>query len=125
MLQFSLEIVEAVDQLSKRKKESFLSAWEVPLLQLERSFENFSNLSEALFPHAFLFWSPLAKPPKNWQEIMKDRADQEYFNRMRSLLENRQFLATLEVKFADKLHNLRTSDSESITRIENIIQETE
>lgn len=104
MISFAESIVEAVEMLSKKRKEDYLWAWEKPLLAFENAMEN--AVDAASMP--FLWWSPLAKPPKVWNRLMKDRADGEYFARFEFALSNRLFIAVLYDKLADRLHNLRT-----------------
>lgn len=104
MTSFAESIVEAVEMLSKKRKEDYLWAWEKPLLAFENAMEG--AVDAAAMP--FLWWSPLAKPPKVWNRLMKDRADGEYFARFEFALSNRLFIAILYDKLADRLHNLRT-----------------
>jgi len=103
MISFAESIVEAVEMLSKKRKEDYLWAWEKPLLAFENAMTDVTNLAPA-----FLWWSPLATPPKVWSGLMKDRADDEYFSRFEFVLSNRLFIAVLYDKLADRLHNLRT-----------------
>lgn len=103
MISFAESIVEAVTMLSKKRKEDYLWAWEKPLLAFEDAMSDVTMLSPA-----FLWWSPLATPPKVWSKLMKDRADDEYFSRFEFVLSNRLFIAVLYDKLADRLHNLRT-----------------
>lgn len=103
MISFAESIVEAVDMLSKKRKESYLWAWEKPFHAFESAINDVS-----VFAPAFLWWSPLAQPPKVWSKLMSDRADDEYFSRFEFVLSNRLFIAVLYDKLADRLHNLRT-----------------
>lgn len=119
MLRFCKEIVEAVDLLSKKKKEAYLTAWEAPFYQFEK---NFAALSGSV-PN-FFWWSPSIRPPTAWSQELKRRAETDYHERMRSLLEDRLFFAVLQVKLADRYHNLLTSYAESSDRIEKIIEST-
>lgn len=104
MISFAESIVEAVEMLSKKRKEEFVWAWEKPLLAFENAMENAVDVASM----PFLWWSPLAKPPKVWNRLVKDRADGEYFARFEFALSNRLFIAVLYDKLADRLHNLRT-----------------
>ncbi|MDQ1343496.1 MAG: hypothetical protein QG650_215, partial [Patescibacteria group bacterium] len=103
MKSFAESIVEAVELLSKKRKESYLHGWERPFLLIENAVNDASSLAPS-----FLWWSPLAQPPKIWNALMKDRADEEYFARFESILSNRLFIAVLYVKLADRYHNLLT-----------------
>lgn len=103
MISFAESIVEAVEMLSKKRKEDYLWAWEKPLLAFENAMEDVANSAPG-----FLWWSPLARPPKVWSNLMKGRADDEYFSRFEFVLSNRLFIAVLYDKLADRLHNLRT-----------------
>lgn len=128
MISFAESIVEAVDMLSKKRKESYLRAWEKPLFALEDAMEN--ALDVTLMP--FLWWSPLTKPPKVWSQLIKDRANEEYLARFEFALADRLFIAVLYVKLADRLHNLRTpkpdkNDKSKPDRkaLEKMLEETE
>jgi ADP-ribose pyrophosphatase YjhB (NUDIX family) len=103
MVSFAESIVEGVEMLSKKRKEDYLHAWERPLVAFENAMEE--TVSMASSP--FLWWSPLARPPKVWNQLMKARADGEYFARFEYALSNRLFISLLYDKLADRLHNLR------------------
>lgn len=103
MVSFAKSIVEGVEMLSKKRKEDYLHAWERPLVAFENAMEE--TVSMASSP--FLWWSPLARPPKVWNQLMKARADGEYFARFEYALSNRLFISLLYDKLADRLHNLR------------------
>ncbi len=119
-LQFVEKVIEAVDALSKKKKESYLSAWERPLLAVENSFSNLAESFSPLAPWMFPFGVP-----KVWSGILKERSKREYFARMRELAQDQLFFSILMVKFADRLANLRDSDHEELDQIDKIVKETE
>jgi hypothetical protein len=127
MKSFAESIVEAVELLSKKRKESYLRGWEHPFLLFENAVNDASS-----FAPPFLWWSPLARPPKIWNVLMKDRADEEYFSRFEFILSNRLFIAVLYVKLADRYHNLLTPKPDNhdpskpdIKALKKVVDETE
>lgn len=103
MASFIESIIEGVEMLSKKRKEDYLQAWERPLVV----FENAMNKAVSLASSPFLWWSPLARPPKVWDQLMKVRANSEYLARFEYALSNRLFISLLYDKLGDRLHNLR------------------
>lgn len=101
MTSFAESVVEGVEMLSKKDKESYLHDWEKPFLAFEKAVSGMP-----VFPP--LWWSPLVKPPMIWSRLMKDRADGEYFARFEAALSSRMFVSVLYVKLADRYHNLQT-----------------
>lgn len=128
MISFAHSIVEAVEMLSKKRKEDYANAWEKPLL----AFENAMSESVSLASSPFLWWSPLARPPKVWNQLMKTRADGEYLARFEDALANRTFISVLYDKLADRLHNLREPKPDArdpsqpdVAALEKVLKETE
>lgn len=127
MEEFARMIVKAVKMLSKKKKGSYAQMWEHPLIAMESVMDQMSSLYSS-----FLLWSPVARPPKMWDLLLKHRADSEYHSRFDAVLENRLFIAVLYVKLADRYHNLLTPkpDKNDPSRpdekeLRKIVQETE
>ncbi len=120
LLRFCNEIVEGVELLSKKEGESFLTAWERPIYEMHKNLDGAYDW----VPRNF-FWSPAVRPSTVWKETLKSRVEDEYHRIILSLLDDRLLVALIDVKLADRSHNLLTMYDDDSARIERYVLETE